>query len=148
MEKCKINYGLTSKILCVVITALNGLTVYSLRMQAHSAASYGIRAHFLSTTIKSHARRHAGRTVKQVGRPDPQFDIAIRVGRFVAGRNAHGCFERASDASERPDRTRYASVCLHFLPTASPFVRLATVVGCARRICPCADIKYTRSRSV
>jgi len=36
-----------------VITALNGLTVYSARLQAHPVASYGIRAHFLSTAIKS-----------------------------------------------------------------------------------------------
>lgn len=146
--KCKIDYGLTSKILHTVITALNGLTVYSARIQAHPAASYGIRAHFsLSTAVKS---RQTGVRAGLMGRtkserPDSpvRHRIAIRAGRFVAGWNAHGYLA----ASERPGPLRIclsplSSYCLSIRPSRH------TAVGCARRICPCAGIKYTRSRSV
>lgn len=133
---------------CVVITALNGVTVYSARMQAHPAASYGIRAHFLSTAIKS--RQTATLNVCNGGRNQPSRAIRPAVRHCNSsgticrrGWNAHECTERTTG------RARYASVCLHFLPTASfPFVRLVTVVGCARRVCSHTGIKYTRSRSV
>lgn len=140
LEKCKIDYGLTSKILCVVITALNGLTVYSARMQAHPVTSYGIRAHFLSTAIKSRQTVRWYERSSRTARPTVRHCNSSGT---ICRRLKCARMLRASEQS-----VRYASVCLHFLPTTSPFVRLATVVGCARRICPCAGIKYTRSRSM
>jgi len=67
-----------------VITALNGLTVYSTRMQAHIQSLLTVSGHIFYQR-PSRARRHAGRTGDQVRQLDQQFDIAIRAGRFVAG---------------------------------------------------------------
>jgi len=139
--KCKIDYGLlTSKILCIVITVLNGLTVYPRgckRIQSLLTVSGRI---FLSTTIKSRQTVRWYEGPSRTARPTVRHCNSSGT---ICRRLKCARMLRASEQS-----VRYASVCLHFLPTTSPFVRLAIVVGCARRICPCAGIKYTRSRSV